>query len=87
MADLITMADESVETKHGITLFDPVETWKERTYVNCTGALPFHADLFPGRARLQSPSLDDIRNSAKRRSIRCGTKSSALKTRTAIMST
>ena len=68
--------------------FDPVETWKERTYVNCTGALPLHADLFPGRARL--PVAEPGRysaNSAKRRSIRCGTKSSALKTRTAIMST
>ena len=36
MADLITMADEVVETQHGITLFDPIETWKECTYVNCT---------------------------------------------------
>ena len=36
MADLITMADEQVETLHGITLFDPIETWKECTYVNCT---------------------------------------------------
>ena len=30
------LADEVVDTKYGITLFDPVETWKERTYVNCT---------------------------------------------------
>ena len=27
MADLITMADEAVETQHGISLFDPIETW------------------------------------------------------------
>ena len=35
-ADLITMADEVVDTKNGITLFDPIETWKECTYVNST---------------------------------------------------
>ncbi len=38
MADLITMADEVVETQHGITLFDPIETWKECTV--CRTALP-----------------------------------------------
>ena len=40
MADLVTMVDEVVETQHGITLFDPIETWKECTYVNCTACRP-----------------------------------------------
>ena len=49
MADLITMADEVVETQHGITLFDPIETWKECTYVNCTARCPVsytHLDVY-----------------------------------------
>ena len=65
MADLITMADESVETKHGITLFDPVETWKERTYVNCTARCLSTQIYSHGECVYQSPSLDDIRKFCK----------------------
>ena len=34
MADYITMWDETVDTEHGLTLFDPVQTWKKRTFEN-----------------------------------------------------
>ena len=34
MADYITMADEAVDVADGITLFDPAETWKQRTFTN-----------------------------------------------------
>ena len=60
MADLITTADEQVETQHGITLFDPIETWKECTYVNCTARCLSTPIYENGKRVYQSPSLDDI---------------------------
>ena len=60
MADYITLYDESVETKNGITLFDPVETWKERTFTGCTARnilVPIYEE---GRLVYQSPSLEEI---------------------------
>ena len=65
MADLITLADEQVETQHGITLFDPIETWKERTYVNCTAQCLSTLIYDKGRRVYTSPSLDDIRKFCK----------------------
>ena len=65
MADLITLADETVETKHGITLFDPVETWKERTYVNCTARCLSTPIYRAGERVYTSPSLADIRKYCK----------------------
>lgn len=65
MADLITMADEAVETQHGITLFDPIETWKECTYVNCTARCLSTLIYDHGQRVYTSPSLDDIRKFCK----------------------
>ena len=65
MADLITMADEMVETKNGITLFDPVETWKERTYVNCTARCLSTPIYQNGQRVYTSPDLNDIRKFCK----------------------
>ena len=65
MADLITMADETVETQHGITLFDPIETWKECTYVHCTARCLSTQIYRDGRRVYQSPSLDDIKKFCK----------------------
>ncbi len=61
MADLITVADETVDAAGGITLFDPVETWKQRTYVGCTAkclSTPIYED---GRRVYKSPALADIK--------------------------
>ena len=60
MADYITLYDEPVGTKNGITLFDPVETWKERTFTGCTARnilVPIYEE---GRLVYQSPSLEEI---------------------------
>ena len=60
MADYITLFDEQVETQNGITLFDPVETWKERTFTGCTARnilVPIYEE---GRLVYQSPSLEEI---------------------------
>ena len=65
MADLITVADEAVETKHGITLFDPVETWKERTYVNCTARCISTPIYENGKRVYISPDLNDIKKFCK----------------------
>ena len=65
MADLITLADEEVSTKHGITLFDPVETWKERTYVNCTARCISTPIYVAGKRVYTSPSLHDIKKFCK----------------------
>ena len=65
MADLITTADEQVETQHGITLFDPIETWKECTYVNCTARCISTPIYENGKRVYQSPSLNDIKKFCK----------------------
>mgnify|MGYP003093763900 FL=1 len=65
MADLITMADETIETQHGITLFDPIETWKECTYVNCTARCLSTPIYENGKRVYTSPSLNDIKKFCK----------------------
>ena len=59
------MADEVVETQHGITLFDPIETWKECTYVNCTARCLSTPIYENGKRVYSSPSLDDIKKFCK----------------------
>ena len=61
----LTMADEQVETQHGITLFDPIETWKECTYVNCTARCLSTPIYENGKRVYQSPSLNDIKKFCK----------------------
>ncbi len=79
MADLITMADEVVRDQHGITLFDPIETWKECTYVNCT-ARCLSTPIYGTASVSTTPRAWMIsRSSARPRWARCGTKSSVLR--------
>ena len=61
MADLITLFDEEVSTANGITLFDPTETWKERTYVNCEAKCISTPIYENGKRVYESPKLSDIR--------------------------
>ena len=66
MADYITMYDEEVDATDGITLFDPIETWKERTYTNCT-AKKIQVQLFDeGKLVYQLPTLEEIRQSCQK---------------------
>ena len=65
MADYITLYDEEVSTEHGITLFDPVETWKERTYVNCTAQCISTPIYVQGKRVYESPSLQQIKSFCK----------------------
>ena len=61
MADYVTLADEVVDTKYGITLFDPVETWKERTYVNCTAQCISTPIYVEGKRVYECPSLQQVK--------------------------
>ena len=61
MADLITVADETVDAANGSTLFDPVETWKQRTYQNCTAKCLSTLIYEGGRRVYESPALGDIK--------------------------
>ena len=65
MADYITLYDEEVSTEHGITLFDPVETWKERTYVNCTARCISTPIYVEGKRVYQCPSLQEVKTFCK----------------------
>ena len=61
MADYITIHDEVVDATHGITLFDPVETWKSRTYEGCVAKCISTPIFQNGKLVYQSPSLNDIK--------------------------
>ena len=63
MADYITIYDEPVDTSDGITLFDPIETWKERTFTGCTARNILVPIYEGGRKVYISPSLEQIRAS------------------------
>lgn len=65
MADYITLDGEEVDTRYGITLFDPVETWKERTYVNCTARCLSTPIYVEGKRVYESPCLADIQKYCK----------------------
>lgn len=61
MADLMTMYDEALDASKGLTLFDPVQTWKKRTF---TGIhlkqlnVPIYVN---GKRVYQTPPLEEIR--------------------------
>lgn len=61
MADYITMHDELVDAKDGITLFDPVETWKARTFTNVNAVLLSTPIYKEGVRVYQLPTLRELR--------------------------
>ncbi len=61
MADYITMADETVDVREGITLFDPAETWKKRTFTNVHAQQLNQPIYVNGKRVYETPSLDEIR--------------------------
>ncbi|MFV0412211.1 MAG: nicotinate phosphoribosyltransferase [Oscillospiraceae bacterium] len=65
MADYITMYNEEVKTEGGITLFDPIETWKRRTFTGCRAELLSVPVYAQGKLVYQMPTLQQIRR-------RCG---------------
>lgn len=61
MADYITMYDEEVGAHDELTLFDPVETWKKRTFTNVTIKKINVPIYVQGRRVYESPCLEEIK--------------------------
>ena len=61
MADYITMYDEEVGPHDELTLFDPVETWKKRTFTNVTIKKINVPIYVQGKRVYESPRLEDIK--------------------------
>ena len=63
-ADLICLADEVFDSSEDITIFDPIETWKETTYAG--GTYEFRELMEPiflkGECVYSSPSVMEIRS-------------------------
>ena len=65
MADYVTIFDEQVDAAQGLTLFDPIQTWKQRTYANCT-ARCITTPIYQGGALVyERPGVQAIREYCK----------------------
>lgn len=61
MADLMTMHDETLDISKGLTLFDPVQTWKKRTFTGIH-LKQLNVPIYVGGKRVyKTPPLEDIR--------------------------
>lgn len=61
MADYIAIYDEEVDVTSGITMFDPVETWKSRTFTNVHAEVLQKPIYIAGRRVYEPPTLAQIR--------------------------
>lgn len=60
-ADFISLYDETVNVENGITIFDPINTWK-RKHLNNITAVPMLKQIFDkGKLVYQIPSIDEVR--------------------------
>jgi nicotinate phosphoribosyltransferase len=63
-ADLITIYDESIDESRPLTIFDPVSTWKEKTF-DSYKLIKMHQMIYEhGQRVYQKPSIHDIRQYA-----------------------
>jgi nicotinate phosphoribosyltransferase len=61
MADYITMYNEEVDVRDGITLFDPTQTWKKRTFTD-VHAKQLNVPIYVNGKRVyQTPPIGEIR--------------------------
>ena len=61
MADLMTMYDETLDASKGLTLFDPVQTWKKRTFTGIH-LKQLNVPIYVNDKRVyQTPPLEEIR--------------------------
>ncbi len=61
LADYITLADEVVDDTKPITIFDPKDVWKRKTFTNFH-AEKLHVQVFKNGVQCyQSPSIEEIR--------------------------
>lgn len=61
----MTIFDEEVDASRGLTLFDPLQTWKQRTYENCTARCLTTPIYQEGRLVYERPGVQAIREYCK----------------------
>lgn len=63
MADYVTLHDEmvTVDEEHPITIFDPIATWKQKTFTNVDVRSMLVPVFKKGECVYESPSIHDIR--------------------------
>ena len=61
VADYVTLFDETVDTDHPVTIFDPDATWKKKTLTNVTAKKILVQVFEKGRCVYSRPSLEEIR--------------------------
>ncbi len=60
VADLIAMADENIDLSTPLRYIDPVKSWKQRTFANCTAKKLLKLYVKDGRRVEQLPTLQEI---------------------------
>ena len=60
-ADLITLHDETVDESRPLELFDPVDTWKRKTFENFTAKEQQVPNFQSGKLVYDLPSMEEIR--------------------------
>ena len=60
-ADLITLHDETVDDTQPLELFDPIDTWKRKTFDNFRAELLLKPIFQGGKLVYDLPSIEDIR--------------------------
>lgn len=64
-ADLMTVFDETIDQSRPLTIFDPVSTWKEKTFETYQ-LIKMHHMIYKGGKRVYDrPSIHDVRAYAK----------------------
>ena len=63
MADLLTVYDETPDATQPLTIFDPVNTWKTKTFTSYTLKELLVPIFQKGECVYQSPAIDRIRQS------------------------
>ena len=61
VADYVTLFDETVDTDHPVTIFDPDATWKKKTLTNVTAKKILVQVFEKGKCVYSRPSLEEIR--------------------------
>ncbi len=61
-ADLMCVYDEKLDTSKPLEIFDPVQTWKRKTFVNYTARELLVPIFLNGECVYKSPAISDIRD-------------------------
>lgn len=65
MADYVTLYDEEVDDTKKITIFDPIATWKRKTFENIKAVRMLEPIFEKGKCVYKMPELEDIKKYCK----------------------